>query len=173
MKIPKGMTEQQVIDIITKVVERQAAKFRFGYHEIEDMKQEGFIIAMDALERYDNERPLENFLAVHVNNRLKNFKRDHFYRLGNDKHEAKKNIMSPIDLHSVRDENETSMRTENDFIDSVEHKEIMQLINKHLEISMREDYLKILEGVYVPKPRREQIFKQIQDIIEEASDEEG
>jgi len=76
MKIPKGMTEQQVIETITKVADRQAAKFRFGYYEVEDMRQEAFIIAMDALDRYDEKRPLENFLAVHVNNRLKNFKRD-------------------------------------------------------------------------------------------------
>ena len=103
MKIPKGMTEQEVIETITKVVDRQAAKFRFGYYEIEDMRQEAFIIAMDALDRYDEKRPLENFLAVHVNNRLKNFKRDNFYRMDNEKHESKKLIMDPIDISRVRD----------------------------------------------------------------------
>ena len=173
MKIPNGMTENEVVQIISKVVERQASKFRFGYYESEDMKQEAFIIAMDALERYDNKRPLENFLAVHVNNRLKNFKRDHFYRLDNEKHEAKRNIMDPIDLSSIKDEFESGMRTEDDFVDFVEQKEIVNLIDLHLNITFREDYLKILHGVYVPKPRREQIYKEIQKILREPQDEEG
>jgi len=173
MKIPNGMTEKEVLQIISKVVERQAAKFRFGYYEAEDMKQEAFIIAMDALDRYDSNRPLENFLAVHVNNRLKNFKRDHFYRLDNEKHEAKKNIMDPIDLSSVKDELESSMRVENDFIELVEQKEIVNLIDKFLDVTFREDYLKILHGVYVPKPRRQQIYNEIQKILKESRDEEG
>ena len=79
MKIPNGMTEQQVIETINKVISRYIYKFRFGYYESEDIRQEAFIIAMEALERYDEKRPLENFLAVHVKNRLSNFKRDKFF----------------------------------------------------------------------------------------------
>jgi DNA-directed RNA polymerase specialized sigma subunit len=167
MKIPKGMTEAEVIQVINKVVERQAAKFRFGYYEIEDMQQEAFIIAMDALERYDEKRPLENFLAVHVNNRLKNFKRDNFYRMNNEKHESKKLIMDPININRVRDEKENNMRVNDEFIEVLETKEIVDIIDKYLEINMREDYLKMINNVYVPKPRREQIKEAILTIMRE------
>lgn len=165
MKIPKGMTEQEVIETITKVVDRQAAKFRFGYYEVEDMRQEAFIIAMDALDRYDEKRPLENFLAVHVNNRLKNFKRDNFYRMNNEKHESKKLIMDPIDIARVRDEKEKNMKTDDSFKDGLERDEIANIIDKYLDIGMREDYLKMLNSVYVPKPRREQIQNAILNIM--------
>jgi len=165
MKIPKGMTEQQVIETITKVADRQAAKFRFGYYEVEDMRQEAFIIAMDALDRYDEKRPLENFLAVHVNNRLKNFKRDNFYRMNNEKHESKKLIMDPIDIARVRDEKEKNMKTDDSFKDGLERDEIANIIDKYLDIGMREDYLKMLNSVYVPKPRREQIQNAILNIM--------
>ena len=66
MKIPRGMTEEQVIATINKVAARYAHKFKFGYYEAEDIKQEAFIIAMEALDRYDETRPLENFLALRV-----------------------------------------------------------------------------------------------------------
>ena len=78
MKIPKGMTEEQVLKVIDKIADRYAYKFRFGYFEADDIRQEAKIIAMDALDRYEEGRPLENFLAVHVKNRLNNFKRDKY-----------------------------------------------------------------------------------------------
>ena len=165
MKIPKGMTEQEVIETITKVADRQAAKFRFGYYEVEDMRQEAFIIAMDALDRYDEKRPLENFLAVHVNNRLKNFKRDNFYRMNNEKHESKKLIMDPIDIARVRDEKEKNMKTDDSFRDQLEGDEIVNIIDKYLDIGLREDYLKMINNVYVPKPRRQQIQNAILNIM--------
>lgn len=67
----------KVIDIITK---KLAYKFKFGYHDIEDMKQQITIFALEGLKNYDHKRPLENFLWTHVRNRLFNFKRDNYQR---------------------------------------------------------------------------------------------
>lgn len=39
------------------------------------------MIALEGLNRYDDKRPLENFLWTHVKNRLGNFKRDNWERL--------------------------------------------------------------------------------------------
>ena len=58
-------TEQETIDIITAVVDRIAPRYTFYGYTVSDMKQEAFIICMDALKRYDEGRPLENFLSVH------------------------------------------------------------------------------------------------------------
>ena len=66
-----------VIDIITK---KLAYKFKFGYHDIEDMKQQISIFAIEGLKNYDHKRPLENFLWTHVRNRLFNYKRDNYQR---------------------------------------------------------------------------------------------
>jgi DNA-directed RNA polymerase specialized sigma24 family protein len=85
MKKKKKITKKQVdenellkvIDIITK---KLAYKFKFGYHDIEDMKQQISIFAIEGLKNYDHKRPLENFLWTHVRNRLFNYKRDNYQR---------------------------------------------------------------------------------------------
>ena len=80
MTIPSNMTEEQVIQTIDNIANRLASKFKFGYHEIEDMKQQARLFAWEGLKNYDGIRPLENFLWTHVRNRLYNFKRNNFGR---------------------------------------------------------------------------------------------
>jgi hypothetical protein len=82
MIVPKGYTEQQVIDIINNIVNRLAYKFVFGYHDIEDIKSRGWQLALAKLAdgSYDGKRPLENFLYIHLKNRLGNDKRDKYER---------------------------------------------------------------------------------------------
>jgi len=170
------MTEAQVVETIQKVVKRVAHKYKFGFYDYDDICQEGFLIAMEGLQRYDGDRPLENFLAVHVSNRLKNFKRDNFCRQQSipssgvqlERNNTKRFLMEPLDISNVRDENESNMRVDDNFVAYIEQKEYMQIIDKELDVSMRSDYLRILHGVYVPKPRREQILNEINNIIDSA-----
>jgi DNA-directed RNA polymerase specialized sigma24 family protein len=160
---------------MTTVVNRVAHKYRFGYYDIEDIKQEAFIIAMEAMDRYDEGRPLENFLAVHISNRLKNFKRDNFFRpdyvppsgkITNDNN-TKRFLMEPLDIDNIRDEHERNMRGEENIVDELAQKELMNIIDTSLDMGLRGDYLRILHGVYVPKPRREQIYESIMQILRE------
>ena len=74
------MTEAEVISIINKIANRLAYKYRFGYYSIDDIKQQARLIAWTGLVKYDNIRPLENFLWTHIRNRLHNYKRDNFER---------------------------------------------------------------------------------------------
>lgn len=74
------MSEEQVLVIINNILGFFAKKFRFGYYDEDDLKQEGFLIAYDGLERYDGRSPLENFLTVHIRNRLISLKRDKYRR---------------------------------------------------------------------------------------------
>ena len=67
----------KIVDIISK---KLAYKFKFGYHDYEDMKQQISIFALEGLKNYDHTRPLENFLWTHVRNRLFNYKRDNYQR---------------------------------------------------------------------------------------------
>ncbi len=80
MIVPQGMTEQEVLDTIEKVARRLAHKFRFGYHDIDDMKQQARMHAINAMPKYDASRPLENFLWSCVHNQLFNDKRNKFAR---------------------------------------------------------------------------------------------
>jgi hypothetical protein len=81
MKTPKGMTEQETLAIIDKVIDRIKKKHVFSYFDLDDIKQEGRIIAIKALEKYDGIRPLENFMAVVLRTRLHNVKRDNYIRI--------------------------------------------------------------------------------------------
>ena len=180
MKVPKGMKKNEFLKIINKICDRYAYKFQFGYFTPDDIRQEAFIIAVDALERYDESRPLENFLAVHVKNRLNNFKRDRYYRQQKIKDDnldqlnnSKKFLMDTLDIANIRDEKEKNMRLEDDFIDKIAIEELLEIIDEHLDVSLRSDYLRIRDGTYVPKPRREQIIEEITQILRDCGYEEG
>ena len=180
MKIPKNMTEEEVIETIQKVVRRVSYNFKFAFYDVEDIEQEAFIIGMEALDRYDEKRPLENFLFVHIKNRLKNFKRDNYIRYEPEKpwnkdvrKMAKKSLIEPINLDNVMDYSSDSMKQPDDFIDVIHTKEYLEFIDRHLDMSYRGDYLRMLHGVHVPKPRRDEIIETIRDLLRENLDEEG
>lgn len=169
MKIPPGMTEQEVVDTITKVCNRLASKFKFGYFDVEDIKQEAFIYAIQGLEDYDPSKPLENFLSVHIRNRLINLKRNKYARNDDDsnsykckiRNHTKKCLMEPLDIS----EYETNMRDDSDHIMSMEQEEIIALIDRHLDVSLRSDYLRMRAGVPVAKHRREKVHEEICKIV--------
>lgn len=79
-KKPKTVDENELLETIEVISKKLAYKFKFGYHELEDMKQQISIFAIEGLKNYDHKRPLENFLWTHVRNRLFNFKRDNYQR---------------------------------------------------------------------------------------------
>lgn len=160
MKIPHNMTEQQVLKVIESVVNRIAPKYTFQGYEIDDIKQESFLICMDALSRYDQKRPLENFLSVHLSNRLKNFIRDNYYV--KDVDENKKKLFKAGSIS----ENPNIVSLIND-LHNVEIEEIKSIISNSLDPSYRADYLKILNNIYVNKKRRSLILNEIIFILKE------
>jgi len=77
-----------VLQIIDKIVNILAPSFKFGYYDVDDLKQEGRLEAIKALDRfdplykskYDVASKLEAFLLTHIRNRYINLKRDKFSR---------------------------------------------------------------------------------------------
>jgi len=84
MYLPDGLSEDEVLAAINKALDSLVSHFRFGYYDEDDLRQEGFIFACEALPRFDpdNERKcsLENFLRIHVRNRFLNLRRDKLHR---------------------------------------------------------------------------------------------
>ena len=160
MKIPKNMSEQEVMKKILLVVDRIAPKYTFNGYEVDDIKQEAYIICMDALDRYDENRPLENFLSVNLSNRLKNFVRDNYFTK-ND--EEKKKVLNPSQLSY-----DDCLEAEDDDIDiSIDVSHMSKIIDQHLPSKCRSDYLKILSDVYVPKKRKAEIISLIKNIMKD------
>ncbi len=82
MRELKNHTEEQILEVIEKVVCRISKKYTFGYYAQDDIAQEARILALEAVNNgeYDESRSLENFLAVYIKNRLLNLKRNKYYR---------------------------------------------------------------------------------------------
>lgn len=172
MNIPEGMEEKDVLKIIETICNRISPKYTFYGYTIDDIKQESFIICVEALNRYDGIRPLENFLSVNLSNRLKTFMRDNYF-IGTSNEDRKKLVQpaqldhenSLIDSFSLNSEYAREMNTD-DMVDA---------IDKNIPSNMRMDYLKILNDIYIPKPRKEEVLETVTNILREHGhyEEEG
>jgi len=76
---------EEAYPVIDKLAKSRSVNGAFAYFEPEDIYQEIWRMCLEALERYDqNIGPVENYLVTHVTNRLKNLKRDKYFRPGYD-----------------------------------------------------------------------------------------
>jgi hypothetical protein len=175
MNIPDNMTQEQVLDTIELVCTRISPKYTFYGYGPEDIKQEAFIICAEALNRYDGIRPLENFLSINLSNRLKTFVRDNFFI--STSHEGRKKVSQPAQL-----DYESSLVDHNEhYANSYENLDMMErvaIVDQYIPASVRMDYLKVVNDVYVSKQRREEVVEIIKGILEEHGygeddDEEG
>jgi len=170
MNIPSNMTEQEVLSVIHKVVDKTAAKYTFYGYTIDDIKQESYIICIEALDRYDGIRPLENFLSVNLSNRLKNFVRDNYFLSSTDSNRVK--VIQPAQL----DYEEKLVDTDEKYPvkeDDVDEDYLLNNIDRLLPASMRMDYLKLVENIYVNRTRKQEIADKIIEIMQEIGYEEG
>lgn len=83
------MISQKLLDEAHPIIERLArsrsANGSFAYYERQDVSQEVWCMCLEALGRYNPDiGPIENYLVRHVSNRLKNLKRDKYFRPGSD-----------------------------------------------------------------------------------------
>jgi len=152
--------------IIQTVIERTANKYTFGYYEVDDIKQESFIICLEAIQSYDNSRPFENFIASHLSNRLKTLRRDKYSRkdLISEKHEklneVKKNLM---DLKGTLYE----ICYEEDLVDVLSTDEALDKVLNELSPSMRNDFIRIANGVSVQTVKKKKVFDTVKEILGE------
>lgn len=205
MKKKKKTTNQKideneflrVLDVISK---KLAYKFKFGYHDYDDMKQQISIFALEGLKNYDHTRPLENFLWTHVRNRLFNYKRDNYQRPDkpcltcplydphckksnseceqydnkNDcslydswinRNTTKKNLMHLTNIEDTKDFAHAFSSNEDLLSDNVMTKEILDLVETHLNGEYRTIYLKVKSGIKVHKSDMDKLTLKLREII--------
>lgn len=80
---------QTILDAAKPIIEglakSRSANGAFAYYENVDISQEVWYLCLEALQRYDPTiGPIENYLVRHVSNRIKNLKRDKYFRPGSD-----------------------------------------------------------------------------------------
>lgn len=169
MIIPQNMSEDEVISTIMRVARKLAPKFVFASYEEEDIIQEAFIIGIEGLEKYDSSRPLSNFMFTHISNRLKNFKRDNYYRLdigtGQDIQNKKKSIMDAVDIQSL-----SSVCLNDEILLDIQTREILDLIDRKLPPQYRRDYLRLQQNAPLSKTRKIEIQRVLQEIIDQGEE---
>jgi DNA-directed RNA polymerase specialized sigma24 family protein len=171
-----------------KAITLLAQTFIFGYFDADDIKQEAYIFGLEALPRYDPNRPLENFLYTHIKNRLINFKRDKYHRTDppckicaeHGKHPdgstcpkylawkkrnaSKQNLMRPQDIQTA-DDNNKSMKMNQSVVDDANILECLELIDLHLDVELRSTYIRMRNGEPVPKAKRTKVENAIKEIL--------
>jgi DNA-directed RNA polymerase specialized sigma24 family protein len=165
MKIPDGVDESKVIDTIMKIAKRLAPKYVFTGYDIDDIEQEAFLIGVAGLEKYDPSRPLENFMYTHINNRLKTFKRNNYYRMdygssAQKLQDRKRNLLEPMCLDNIY-----NICAQDHIVSDAHLNEILDLIDRKLPAHLRTDYLKLQSNSSLPKSRKAIIIDAIEKII--------
>jgi DNA-directed RNA polymerase specialized sigma24 family protein len=166
-----------------------AGRARFGYHEINDMKQQGFLFALKVLScegKYDESRPLENFLYTHLRNQFINYKRDTYIRneppcynciFFDPKYKKSKNQCGAFEnkeeckkLSDWKSRNDRRRRLMNPvnidecspaYSENEDIGELEEMIDKELPPDLRSDYIRMRQKQSIPKTRR----KKVQDAI--------
>lgn len=195
-KISNKVSEEEFLKVVDNISKRLANKFKFAYHSFEDMKQQAAIFALEGLEKYDNSRPLENFLWTHVRNRLFNYKRNNYQRPDKpcltceffDKHcrNSSNQCSKYTDKHSCSLYSSWAKRNENkkniiqpsyieDYsifiqntssVDNIQNQEIINFLDTNIEIEYRESYLKLKHGVKIPKSQLIKLQNHILKLME-------
>jgi len=190
--IKKQVDENELLKVIDIITKKLAYKFKFGYHDIEDMKQQISIFAIEGLKNYDHKRPLENFLWTHVRNRLFNYKRDNYQRPDKpcytcplyDKTSklcTKYSNKNDCDLYSKwldRNQNKKNLMHlttidelkdyGNIFFDSSatpDQTETLRIIENNLIGEYRTIYLKLKNGSKINKLDKTKLLNKIQEIL--------
>lgn len=170
-------------EYVGKIISLLANKSTFGIYDIDDISQEIYILCLDALDRYDGKRNLYNFLFTHTKNRLKNLKRNKYFRgecpcklcdfkpEGETGHKNKKhcelyknwyannsrksNIAQPIGFTENTDiaDNNDSGQEE------VDRRDFLELVEREIPLYLRETYLKMKSGVVVQNRDREKVLE--------------
>lgn len=185
MFIPPGHTEETVLAAIEKAVSRLAPAFSFGYFTPEDIKQEGYVLACEVLsaEKYNPSLRLDNFLFIHIRNRLSNLKRRVMRR--NDppcKKCAAGEFCKPdgackkyrqwLELNNSKSclagagvESASEGGSSDSPHVEAEIQEAKEKIDVHLPVELREDYLRMLAGERLSNARRSEVLEAVKEII--------
>jgi len=159
------------MQIIEKVISRTAPKYTFGYYEVEDIKQESYIICLDAMKNYDNNRPLENFLSKHLSNRLKDLKRNKYFRhnVQNESHarlnESKKNLVDLKQFCQIAEYDHPL--DESCLQEKISTEEALELVMDSISPSLRNDFLRMANGVAVSQSKKKNVIDAIKEILGE------
>lgn len=185
MIVPSGYTEADVLRTLDKVASVLSHKYSFGSFTPADTAQQARLFGLEALAKYDPDRPLENFLMVHCKNRLFNVKRDQHWRCESPcKRCIDGDYCTGTDVPCKRFANWNSRNRakaslsntgagglspeafiENDPSENAAVAELLAKVDRELDEELRADWQRMREGEEVPKRIRARLEAEIKMIL--------
>jgi len=163
MRKLSNYTEEEILKIIEGIANTLAPKYVFPGYEVEDIRQEAFLLGLEGVENYNEKYKLPSFLFTHIGNRLKTFKRDEYYRMeqgsAKDIQNKKRMIKSP---HGYSDEYFSIDPPE----DEIYYKDIIEKIDRGLPAENRSDFLRLLDGEKISRIRKDNLIDLIKEIVD-------
>jgi DNA-directed RNA polymerase specialized sigma24 family protein len=161
---------QEHLLIIQSVAARLAPKYTFGYLDNEDLIQEAIIMGLEGYPRWDQTRPLENFISSHISNRLKNYRRDNYYRCnlqGSSKSRqannlTKRKLMEPVEIMP-----HFSFCQFDEAIDNLDE---IEFVMSQLPQLLRNDLKRLLNGASLQQSRKQAVYDAVKEILNEDED---
>lgn len=167
MNLPSGLLNQAT-PIIAQIAASKGASSAFAYFQPADIEQEVWVICIKALPQYMPSRgPLDHYLKRCVNNRLKNLKRDRYFRPSSNTGEKSRNVQdrinivnaialfagndkdTQIDVHDSSSSNSPSF--------NLEYEELIDRLKKDLPESVLYEFLILLQGGQLPKNKMDKV----------------
>jgi hypothetical protein len=120
---------------------------------------------MEAMNRYDEVRPLENFLSIHIKNRLKNFKRDNYYRPDEGRAQeiqnGKKKLLDASSIDNIK-----YLVVNSECSSNLEERELHDYIDNHLPANLRADFLRFKNDQTLTKTKKLNLVSELKNILE-------
>lgn len=133
-----------------KIIQKAAYKVRkfytFDIYDMEDIEQEAVLIGLSIYKKWDGERDLESFMVFSMKNRLINL--------------IKSNKCYANELPRRTDGITDSQLYEGEF-PIVDAAELLRRIEESVPYTMRLDFLRMKDGITIPKVRRDEIIDTI------------
>lgn len=139
---------------IDQVVENVIAKIRktpFGYMTQEDIAQEAWILVRGILPKWDQKRPLENFLMSSLSRKLISLSRPYF---------RSKDKRKVTDFYEMQDRPVFDKST-------LEGQDLYEFIINRLPHHMTTDFHRLTEDEQVPATRKAALLSKIKEILNE------
>lgn len=167
--------------IIEKLAKSRSTNGAFAYYESNDVYQEVWAMCLDALERYDpTVGPIENYLVRHVTNRLKNLKRDNYFRPGSDAPSSglartRMNLVNALPLGGGDiAEKGVLMGSASINIDPIDHllcEETLEYIRERIPEHLSDSFDNLIGNNRVRSPVIEEIRQNVAEILNERLDD--
>jgi len=151
------------IPIITKIAKLHRKSNIFAYYTEDDIEQEIWILCLDALKRYiKNRGNLEHYLNTHVSNRLKNLKRDKYYRPDDDisvnsKSRQRMNLINALPINIIKDSTRnrllasSSSSCVNNPSDILTYYETKKYLEDNIPIDLLSSFNELISGNKIPR----------------------